>query len=463
MTDVSTSGLCRLAVRTPRRLVELAVPADVPVADLLPTLLDHAGGGLAEEGIEHDGWVLQRLGEEPLDAESTLEDLALRDGETLHLRPRSQALPPLHFDDLVDAVATTMRTRPHGWAERTSRWLLRAATVAFLAAGLVVLSLTGGASTLRAAAAAATAVLVLCGAVAASRAVGDSAAGAALGALVPPYLALAGALLPQGVPGPQLTGARLLAGSAAGAGGAVLAVAAVAAFVPLLAGAAVVAVAGVLWGGLMMLLDVSAGHAASVVAVAAVLFGGLVPGISFRLSGLRLPALPTNAEQLQEGIEPHPHQQVVDRTALAEEWMTALYAATGLVCTALVTVLVAGRPGTPALVTAAVLSVLLLLHARGVGHAWQRPAVLAPGLYGLVLMAVQLATTMDAQRRPALLAVLLALAASTAIASWTVPGRRLLPYWGRGADVLHTLCAVALLPLSLWVLGVYATLRGISG
>ncbi|MEU9700664.1 type VII secretion integral membrane protein EccD [Streptomyces sp. NPDC047981] len=463
MTDTSTSGLCRLTVHTPRRLVELAVPADVPVADLLPILLDHAGEGLAEEGIEHDGWVLQRLGGHPLDDESTLEALALRDGETLHLRPRSQTLPPLHFDDLVDAVASTMRERPHGWAERTSRRSLRTVAVVLLAAGLVVLALPGGAAPLRAAVAAATALLVLFAAASASRAVGDAAAGAALGALAPPYLALAGALLPVGEASPQVIGARLLAGSAAAAGGAVLAVVAVAAFVPLLVGCAVVALMGVVWGCLMLLLDVPAAHAASIVAVVAVAFGGLVPGMAFRLSGLKLPALPTNAEQLQEGIEPHPNQQVVDRTALAEEWMTALYAATGLVCAAVVTGLVVDRPTTASLITAAVLSVLLLLHARGVGHAWQRPALLLPGLFGLVLLSVRLGIGLSVEQRPGLVAVLLALGASAAIASWTVPGRRVLPHWGRAADILHTLCAVALIPLSLWVLGLYATLRGVGG
>ncbi|WP_335937624.1 type VII secretion integral membrane protein EccD [Streptomyces sp. PTD5-9] len=465
MTDISSPGLCRLTVRTPRRTLDLAVPGDVPVADLLPTLLDHAGEDLAEQGIEHGGWVLQRLGEEPLDEESTPEALGLRDGETLHLRPRAEVLPPIHFDDLVDGVAGAMRERPHGWDTRTSRWLLRGTAVVLLAAGLLVLALPGGSAPLRAAVAAGTALLVLFGAASASRAVGDSAAGAALGALVAPYLALAGALLPVGDPdaGGQLLGARLLAASAAAAGGAILAVAAVAAFVPLLLCAAVVAVAGAVWAVLMLALDVPAGHAASVVAVVAVVFGGLVPGLAFRLSGLRLPALPTNAEQLQEGIEPHPHQRVVSRTGLAEEWMTALYAAVGVVCAGVLTALVLDAPGAPSLVTAAVLCLLLLLHARGVGQVWQRPAVLLPGLYGLVLMAVRAAGELPAGQRPALLAGLLAAAAVAAIASWTVPGRRLLPYWGRAADILHTLAAVALIPLSLWVLGVYGALRGVTG
>ncbi|MGW2654582.1 type VII secretion integral membrane protein EccD [Streptomyces sp. NPDC001478] len=462
MTDISAPGLCRLTVRTPERLIDLAVPADVPVADLLPILLDHAGDGLAEKGIEHGGWVLQRLGEKPLDEESTPEALSLRDGETLLLRPRNDALPAIHFDDLVDGVSTTMRERPHGWAARTSRWLLRGAAVVLLAAGLLVPALPGGSPALRAAVAAGTGLLVLFGAASASRAVGDAAAGAALGMLVAPYLALAGWLLPAGDAGPQLLGSRLLAASAAAAGGAVLSVAAVAAFVPLLMCTAVVAVAGAVWGVLMLTMDVPATHAASIVAVIAVAFGGMVPGISFRLSGLRLPALPANAEQLQEGIEPHPNQRVVTRTALAEEWMTALYAATGLVCAGVLTALAVDR-GTASQVTATVLSVLLLLHARGIGNVWQRPAVMLPGLYGLVLTAVHAAAVLTPGQRPALLAALLALAATAAIASWTVPGRRMLPHWGRAADIAHSLAAVALIPLALWVLGVYSALRTATG
>ncbi|MFF3554005.1 type VII secretion integral membrane protein EccD [Streptomyces tsukubensis] len=464
-SGISSPGLCRLTVRTPRRLLDLAVPGDVPLADLLPTLLDHAGEELAEQGIEHGGWVVQRLGEDPLDEESTLEALGLHDGDILHLRPRTEALPAIHFDDLVDGVAGSMRERPHGWNARSGRRMLLGTAGLLLAAGWVVCALPGGPYTTRAAVAAVTGLLVLFGAAAASRAVGDAAAGAAIGVFVPPYLALAGALLTAGdtTGGGLVTGAGMLAAAAAAAGGAVLTVAAVAAYVPLLLSLAVPAVGGAVWGILMLTLDTGAGSAAAPVAVVAVLIGGLVPGISFRLSGLRLPVLPSNAEELQEGIDPHPHGHVVTRTGLAEEWMTALYAAIGLLLAAVLTALLTDDPGTPARVTAAVLCLLLLLHSRGIGHAWQRPAVVLPGLYGLVLMALTSAPDLAPERRPVLLASLLALAGAAAIASWTVPGRRMLPHWGRAGDILHTCAAVALIPLSLWVLGVYGRLRGVSG
>lgn len=60
-------------------------------------------------------------------------------------------------------------------------------------------------------------------------------------------------------------------------------------------------------------------------------------------------------------------------------------------------------------------------------------------------------------------AVLLAVAAALVTASWIVPGRRVLPYWGRAAELAHTGLAVALLPFTLWVAGLFGWLRGLFG
>ncbi|MET9886708.1 type VII secretion integral membrane protein EccD [Streptomyces sp. NPDC006430] len=466
MTESPAAGLCRLTVRTPERVLDLALPVTVPIADLLPTLVTYGGDGLEESGLDHGGWVLQRLGAPPLDEEATVQSLELRDGEVLHLRPRADQLPEVHFDDLVDGIATSLGTRGHAWTERHSRIVLRAVMVAVLAAGLLALALPGGDRQVRAVLAAVAGLLVLAGAASASRAVGDAAAGAALGVMAAPYLALAGALLPSGGHGAgaaeHLLGAQVLAGSAAGAGGAVLAVAAVAAYVPLLTSSAVVALAGVAWGALMLLMDIPASHAASMTAVLAVVFGAMAPALSARLAGLRLPPLPTNADELQQGIDPHDTELVAVRAALAEEWLTALFAAAGLVCAGCLAGLLLDRPGPPALITAGVLALVLLLHARGIGGAWSRLAVLVPGVGGGLLLAFVVAAGASPGTRPALIGILLAVAAVAAIASWTVPGRRVVPYWGRAADLLHTLAAVALLPLALWVLGVFGALRGLG-
>jgi hypothetical protein len=57
----------------------------------------------------------------------------------------------------------------------------------------------------------------------------------------------------------------------------------------------------------------------------------------------------------------------------------------------------------------------------------------------------------------------LVLAGGLTAAALTVPGRRLLPYWGRAADILHSVLAAALIPVLLLDLGVYHALRGLVG
>ncbi|MDI5941594.1 EsaB/YukD family protein, partial [Micromonospora sp. DH15] len=81
MTGTVTEQMCRLVVRGPSRQIEVAVPAGVVVADLLPALLHHHGDGLADTGLGHGGWVLQRAGAAPLDEESSVAAPALHDGD----------------------------------------------------------------------------------------------------------------------------------------------------------------------------------------------------------------------------------------------------------------------------------------------------------------------------------------------------------------------------------------------
>jgi type VII secretion integral membrane protein EccD len=465
MSTSSAADLCRLTVRAPAKTIDLAVPADVPVADLLPAVLGYGGDDLGETGMEHEGWVLQRLGGPPLDEDATLESLDLHDGDTLYLRPRTEALPEVRLDDLVDGISTTMKDSPYGWSAQASRRLLRGVAVFVMVAVLGVLALPSGPAEQRVIAAGAAALLLLAGAAAASRAVGDAATAALLGVMAGPFLILAGWLLPGGrLSGPDgfaVAGARLLAASAAEAGGAVLALALVAAYTSLFVGATVLAVAGALGGALMMVAGLPPEEAAAVVALLAVVFGAFVPAMSFRLSGLRMPPLPTTPDQLQDGIEPRSPKAVAARAVLADGWMTGMYGTVGLACMACLTAL-AHDDDLAQLVMAAALSLLLVLHSRGLGNVWQRLSLALPGVWGAAtIVTVEVARTGPTGR--VLIAVgLMAVTAALLIAGWTVPGRRLVPYWGRAAELLQSLVAIGMLPLTLWVLGVYGELRAIG-
>ncbi|MFE8950251.1 type VII secretion integral membrane protein EccD [Streptomyces sp. NPDC007856] len=463
MSESQVNGLCRLTVRAPDKTLDLTVPADIPIADLLPVIADHAGSHLAEEGLEHGGWALQRICGEPLDIEGTAASLELRDGETLLLRPQVETLPPVRYDSLLEAVSATVRDLPHPWTPQTSRWLLRLLTAAALIGCLVLLAASGAAPADRIALAAGAAMLALSGAGAAARILDDPPGGVLFAVLGAAFFALCGVLLVGGgQDGDHGAGARLLAAGAAGSVGLVLASTAVAAYPAVFAAGGVFGGAAVLGGALMMALDVSFAQAAAAVALAAVVLGAFIPMMSFSLAGLRLPPLPTNPQQLQEGIEPRSEADVRVGGEAVDRWMTALYAAVGVVCAASLVVM-AQRPRLPEVVAALLLALLLALHGRGLGTSWQRYALAVPAGLGTVLLVVEAALRHGGGGELLGAAVLLAAAALTAIVSWTVPGRRVLPHWGRAGDLLQSTAALALLPATLWVLDVYHRLRGLNG
>ncbi|MFF0970565.1 type VII secretion integral membrane protein EccD [Streptomyces sp. NPDC003703] len=466
MSESSMNGLCRLTVRAPEKTLDLAVPADVPIADLLPVIATHAGEDLAEQGLDHGGWSLQRIGGSPLDLEGTPASLELREGETLLLRPRRQELPPVRYDSLLEAVSAAVRALPHAWTPDVSRWVLRTLMGAALLGCLVLLATSGAAGSDRVVLASGAALLALSGAGSAARVLEDRPGGVLLGLFGAAFLAVSGLLLTGGGrPGDgaaRTAGAHLLAAGAAGAVGLVLATAMVAGYPVVFAAAGVLCLAAVFGGGVMLGLDVSFPQAASAVAVGVVVLGAFVPMLSFSLAGLRLPPLPTNPEQLQEGIEPRTEGDVAAGAAAVDRWMTGLYGAVGLVCLVCLAAM-AQRPGTAETVTALLLSVLLALHARNLGTSWQRIALVLPAGLGSLLLTVESARTHGIRGELLGTAALLVAAALAGVVCWTVPGRRLLPHWGRAGDLLQSAAALGLLPTTLWVLDVYRRLRGLNG
>ncbi|NED57979.1 type VII secretion integral membrane protein EccD, partial [Micromonospora aurantiaca] len=142
-TKTATGGLSRITIVAPRTRMDLALPSDVPLADLLPTLLRYAGEDLADEGVRHGGWALSRLGGQPLDGGRTAAQLGVRDGEVLYFNPRAATAPEIVFDDVVDAVATSTTQRAGAWQVGTTRTFAVLLAASALAAGAVATLLTG--------------------------------------------------------------------------------------------------------------------------------------------------------------------------------------------------------------------------------------------------------------------------------------------------------------------------------
>ena len=96
----ASTGLTRVTINSPQRRVDVALPDAVPLAELLPELLQHAGADLADDGQHHGGWLLRRGDGTPLAATAGLGAAGVRDGEVLHLAPVVGAACRNRTDDL---------------------------------------------------------------------------------------------------------------------------------------------------------------------------------------------------------------------------------------------------------------------------------------------------------------------------------------------------------------------------
>jgi type VII secretion integral membrane protein EccD len=460
MMSTHASDLCRVVLATPSGPVEMALPSQVAIADLLPTLVHHTTAAGAKPTVTDD-WVLQRLGEAPLDEERTPAELRIRDGEVLHLRARDDALPVVHFDDLIDGVATGMRQRKDRWRDWMTGVVLHAVSAGALLVGLVTLLLAGPVG-IRAAAATGIALALIAGGLIASRAFGESAAGVLLGAAAVPYAALGG-LLGVTAPLPPTLAAPNVFAAAAGAGlAALLAATAVGAARAAFAAVVLAAAAAVAGGLLATAGGMLAWQAGAVVAAIAVAISTMIPQVAFWVAKLRLPALPTGPEDLSADVEPFAVGQLLDRAAAADQYMTAMFAAVGAVAATGLALLAPVGGFTAVALTLAMCSVLLL-RARAMTSAYQRLATLGPAVLGLAMLILHFAADPNPLVRMYWLVITVGAAGVTAAFARLLPGRRLLPYWGRIGDIAEYIVAIAILPLTLGLLGVFGWARSLAG
>jgi type VII secretion integral membrane protein EccD len=458
--------LCRLTVCGPSRAVELAVPVHVPLIDLLPALVSHLGDGLADAGLDHGGWVLQRLGDPPLREELSVAALGLRDGDVVHLRPRADQLPPLDFDDLIDGVAVGISGRPDRWRPEMTRRLLVGLIAAALAAGLVVLA--GHLSPFADLMAGALAIVLLGLTAAASRGLGDMLAAGVLGGGAICYAGLAAAQLTlvRGGGAVPVTAAALrpavLAGGTAMAGACVAVSMLRGGRHPVLLGSTLTALLVAVGGALATFARLGTPQVAGILLAIMMPLGGWVPMLAFRLARMRLDPTPSSPDELQADLDPVPGQLVLEQTRLADRYMAALYAglaaaaAASLVILSLATML-------PAHVVELDAVLLLLLHSRALVAARHRTALIAAAVLGAATLLAVVGLRADTRAWPIVVGVAAAAAFLFFALERSLPERRMLPHWGRVGDLLHTLTAAALIPAVLWLAGLYEFARAVHG
>jgi type VII secretion integral membrane protein EccD len=460
MSSASDPGLRRVSIHAGTAALDLALPAGVPVASLIPPIVDMLDryGGDGFGGPAAKRYQLSLPGESALPASTTLAQNGIRDGAVLLLSQPSIALPTPRYDDVAEAVSTTIDAMAHPWNRMASQ--LTGAVAACCLTGIGGLALIRNALSdnatrnivTTAAVAALAGLVALLVAVIAHRAYRDPIAGLTLNLMATGFAAVAGFLAVPGVSGgpsvllAAMTAAvtSVLALRATGCG--VVTLTAVASFAMVIAAAALVAV-----------ITAAPVHAISSVCVLiSVGLLGLAGRVSIVLSGLspQLPPAPY-LDSLEPGGD-----YLAAKAIRADGWMASLLAAFASCAAvgALVTAL-AGTSRSGCITFAAITGALLLLRAR---HDKRRTLIFA--ITGTVTIGATFAVAAVSapEHGPWIAAMTATLAAVAIHLGFVAPARSFSPVLRRGAELLECLALVAMVPLTCWICGLYGVVRGLN-
>ncbi|GAA4548041.1 type VII secretion integral membrane protein EccD [Pseudonocardia xishanensis] len=440
----------RVTVLGPRSMVDVALPADVAVAELAPMLLELLGEPPSPAPVP---WRLDGIAGAPLPPAATLAQLGVLDGELLRLGPALPPPSPPTFDDAPEAVAAAVAGRA-GDPDATPA-VAGALAVGMLSAGLAGLRGDGAWGT----AAAVLEVAVAAGlVVGVARAAGahdlGSTAGAAGGgpdhgggggreqaggrtartawalAALPPAAA-AGWLA---LPGPTAVG---LPGAAVGAALAAFAAqAALRIVAPSVLAALLVSLTSAF--GLVAAVLTGAGAAAvgTTGALAAILAAPLAPRCALRLAGLR------------PGEDPPE-----TATAQARGHLAGLVVAVAVVAAG-GAVLAASAPGPWGPAFAVLTCLVLGLRSRGFAEPLPARAQLVAALVGAA------ALTVVAPVSPMVRLVLGAVGLGALLGCATLSRPPLGPVGRRTVDLAELAATALCVPLAVAALDLFALVRG---
>jgi len=445
---VREADLRRVSVHADEIRLDLALPAAVPIATLIPPIADILA---AEHG--HPGgptrYQLSCPGQTALDGSTTLAQRGIRDGAVLILTRSSTDIPPPQFDDTAEAVSSSLATAARPWTRHAARVTGALAALWLASVGAVLLTrqavCDSDARPVGTSIAAVAGCIALTGATVAHRGFRDGTTAQSLGLLAIGFAAVAGLLA---VPGGPAAPNALLAATAA-AVTAVLVPRLTRCDTPLftaVAGFALASAAAALAATLITVPVAAIGAMYVVVSLALI---AASPPISILLAGLS-PRLTDD-----ESADTLPAKAI-----RANAWLTALIGAfsTTAACGAVaVAMCPAGGHRVVGVAFATLTGAVLLAQARS--HRDMPKSVMLVA-NGTATLSAALVAAVVAFRPP--IAWLGATTAMLTTAAFVVPVVQLSPVAHRGLGLLERLALAALVPLACWICGLYGTARGLN-
>lgn len=468
--STKSATLSRVTIVSPRTRIDLALPSDVPLSDLLPTILHQAGEYYIDEAGDNGGWILARLGDDAIDTGHSCSQLGISDGEMLYLNPADAAKPEIVFDDVIDAVATATEQRGNRWDHiATKRFSVGVGTAA-LAVGAVAILLTGH---LAGAIVGLSVAALLVGASALlSRAVGDSRAATYFGITAVLYAGVGGLLIAarDGTALFDLAGPHVLIAASAILLFSVLAMIAVGdmasapVFIVTILGAVVLGISTAL---MMIIPGGTAATAAGIAAPLALAILPAAPRLSLSMAMVPTPQLPATTEELKEGdAEAIDGKRILKLSEHAGNYLEALYSFAAVVGLVATIALAFSNKMPEGIILATILSLVLLSRARSIEDRPARIVMLTGGMGGLAAVLAAIFVASEDSILVRLTVILGALTLLTIIAmvyGLAVAGKKIAPTWGRALDIIEALLIVSILPLVGWVCNLYSIALSLRG
>lgn len=474
-TGQSATGFCRVTVVAPDRRIDVALPDDVPVADLRAHVLQLAGRTQAES--EPVGFHLLRRDGNVLDGGLSLSAQRVLDGELLALRPYADSLPPVVYDDVVDAIATAVDRDNRRWNDG----LMRAAG---LAGGSLLLVMTcfvlwfsdpvrHDMHALPGVLAGIVGVALVVFAGVRARAYDDRASAVALGLAGLPHLLIAGSGIIAPDPGQGAGRSQFLVGCVTVLVAAVVLIALLPDGDAPFVGAAVLAGVGSLATFGLICADCPPRYAAALAAVCSVALVGFLPGWSARFA--RLPI--GYRAQGESGDLRVDYRRIAAQARRGHELLLGLVIGCSAAAIGAIAVLSFADARWAQLLALAT-GVAVLLRARLFRYTAQVAALFTAGVTGLALLVLGLslnpptgvlADMVRGDRGPIdgrtvwIVAVAAAGAALFTAIALIVPRKGVSLVWGRALDITEAAVLLSLVPLCLAVLKVYGKARGLGG
>nr|WSY51294.1 type VII secretion integral membrane protein EccD [Streptomyces sp. NBC_00886] len=476
-------GFCRVTIVAPDSRIDVALPDDVPVADLYPEILRLSQQSLAEGAPV--GYHLVRRDGTVLDGARSFAAQRILDGELLTLRPFAESLPPAVYDDVSEAVASAVtrdRALWNGELTRAAGLVAGGILPALLAFVAWSSQIRHDMHSLQGVVAGLAGILLITIACVRARVYDDRGSAIALGLGALPNIAVAGSgLLPfsegEGVGRLQF----LLACAAVLVAAVVLTLVSPGGDGPFVAFVFASAI-GLLTTFIATLTHLKPIETAAVCAPLSVCALAFLPGLSMRFARLPIGFEPPNPNRGGYGDgepvaqEPVDAERIAARARRGHELLVGLVGGCALVSVG-ASIVLGFSSNTWAQLLALATGVAMLMRAHLFRYTAQVGATLAAGLAALVFLGLGLALNPPhAYVRDAFLGdtnsldirsvwLAAAVAASTALVTaigLITPRRGVTPFWGRFLEIAESFVLLTLIPLSLAVFDVYAQARAMT-